>query len=343
MTDVNSPATYKPSGRCAPRGMAVMLALGFAGTMAACIVIHLLGRVAYIGIVFALLLGLGVGGATLLGVRIGNCRFPLVAGLVGIILGLGGYATLHYLNYRSRVSSFRKSVESKLQAESPDAQQASEALVREHMVREWGSTGFAAYLKGWRKGIRRLFWVVEIALVAFLAAIVPYMAAQDPFCEACERWCDPKEVVVAPLDAREQILDACKPEKAAQLAAFVKVEEGLSRCVVDLHYCPACRRTGFVSVRTLEERGAAGTKESVILSEAVVTGDQVAALSMKENLDHTKAKDDDRASSIPDKSDSGKEQNPACEISTEESAKQPSATRDALQDSKKDGLNDGEV
>jgi len=345
MVELDTVETYRPSGKCTRKGIAVMVGLGLCGAIAACLVLHLLGRVVYIGVVFALLLGLVTGGAVLFGVRLGKCRQPIAAGLVGLILGLGGYLALHYLNYASKLRNFERTVESQLGDKSSDTKLVN-ALVRKCMSEQWGGVGFGAYLKGWRQGLSRVFWLVEVLLVAGLAAVVPFLAAHDAFCDGCDQWCDHMEIVVGPLSARDAILEACHPENLKDLAKIERVSANVSRCVVDLDFCPVCKETGFVTVRTFEEGGAASTKETEVLSEVVVSGKQVALL-VSEGTSAGPHHAEDEAREL-DSLRPGDSEGEDGKILTPEArhAKDMGkdiATEGAAQESNKDGLNNGKV
>lgn len=250
-----------------------MAGLGLGAALLACLVIHLVGRLAYVGLVFPAVLGLAVGVAVTAGVRIGKCRLPVAAGAIGLALGLGGYLLVHYLNYCSHVRASRKAVEAQLPA--PVEKGAVAAKVDDVMRGRWGASGFSGYLTGWWRGVRRLLWVVEIAIVVGLAGWVPYSAAQGPFCEACDRWCDHGTALVAALDAREKVLDACDPETVGRLKQIEAVGGEGSRCVVALDFCPVCRRTGYLTVTAVEDTGSGGAAEKVLVSEADVSGDQL--------------------------------------------------------------------
>jgi len=248
MVDIESVETYKPSGKCTAKGMATVIGLGLGGTMLACLLIYLVwGVIPYLGIVFAALLGLSVGVSVLFGVRLGKCRLPLAAGTVGLALGLSGYMGLHYMNFCSIVQSWRTSAERQLGDASRDGDLVT-ACVKEQLTEEWGGAGFGAYVRSWRKGtwgsswvivLMQALWAVELIVVGALAAGIPFLASQDPFCEPCGRWCDHEQLLVASLDAREEVLGACRPETIGKLNEIETVSENLSRCVVELAYCSA--------------------------------------------------------------------------------------------------------
>ena len=277
MNDAATTTSYAPSGKCTPKGIAVIVGLGLGAMIVACVGLHCISRLVYLGLVFPAVIGLAVGVSTLVGVRIAKCRMPLAAGAIGVVLGLSDYGALHYLNYRADVRSFRRNVQGKLGQKAEDAQ-AVRAELNAALVRAWGRPGFLGYLGAWWKGIWRVLWVLELAIVVGLAAWIPWCRACTPFCEACEQWCDHAQVLVASPEAEQKIVEVCRPERLGQLQEIERVSEHENRCVVELDYCEACRKTGYLTVTCVEEGGDGAARERQVLCEVVVSGDQVAAV-----------------------------------------------------------------
>ncbi|MDX1934845.1 MAG: hypothetical protein SFU56_19780 [Capsulimonadales bacterium] len=82
---------YKPSGRVAPIGIALMFATGLAGAVLLGGVYHFVTNFRDIPVLFPGLFGLAAGGCMLLAIRIGKCRNLLAALVVSVLIGLSTY------------------------------------------------------------------------------------------------------------------------------------------------------------------------------------------------------------------------------------------------------------
>ena len=179
---------YKPSGKAPASGIMRLGLSTVIGNIVAGGLIHLLGRLIYVILVFPLLMGATAGGLAFAASYGGKIRNPLLTVAAGLLGGLCIYGTTHgadYVVFRSE----------------------SGARVDELLEERVGESGFVGYLKYsaqqgvsigkiGRDGINLgetgtwVYWLIELAIIEMVAGAIAYGAASQVFCEKCSEWYD---------------------------------------------------------------------------------------------------------------------------------------------------------
>ena len=199
---------YRPSGTVPPPGLLILIVVtAIAGLIAGGLLWFADKRIGfYLIVLFPIIAGLIVGFAGSTGARMGKIRNPLVAGLIGLLGGVLAGGAYHYLSFEM---SFKSDVRDAIIQQSPsasfspaDIQQFTDEFLRS----EVNDTGFVGFLKleakegititrssrnsgialkdGWAWG----YFIVEMLIIAGLAAIMTSSAAGEPFDERANTW-----------------------------------------------------------------------------------------------------------------------------------------------------------
>ncbi len=144
---------------------------------------YLIALLFYLIILFPI--GMGIMGGVLgkWAVKSGKVRNPLVASLFGLLTGLTIFGTLRGLEF----AESRKSVPpapvisagaSTTANKTPVPDQKGLGIVRigRHNIKDMGETGTGIY------------WLVELAIISYLAISIPRAMATEAFCESSNDW-----------------------------------------------------------------------------------------------------------------------------------------------------------
>ncbi|MEM6501800.1 MAG: hypothetical protein AAF685_08175 [Cyanobacteria bacterium P01_C01_bin.89] len=246
---------YKPSGKAPASGIMRLGLSTVIGNIVAGGLIHLLGRLIYVILVFPLLMGATAGGLAFAASYGGKIRNPLLTVAAGLLGGLCIYGTTHgadYVVFRSE----------------------SGARVDELLEERVGESGFVGYLKYsaqqgvsigkiGRDGINLgetgtwVYWLIELAIIEMVAGAIAYGAASQVFCEKCSEWYDSATPIggVSP-EKGNVFLEALKAQNFSQAAQSIGpvLSNTNSSLKISHCLCPACREEGEILLSVAEDR-----------------------------------------------------------------------------------------
>ncbi|MEM9771967.1 MAG: hypothetical protein AAF889_10315 [Cyanobacteria bacterium P01_D01_bin.73] len=246
---------YKPSGKAPASGLVRLGLSTVLGNVLVGGLIHLLGRLIYIILVFPLLMGATAGGIAFAASYGGKIRNPVLTVAAGLLGGLCIYGTTHgadYLLFRSESGS------------------RVDQLLEERV----GESGFSGYLKYYaqqgisigkigRDGINLgetgtwIYWLVELALVEFVAGAIAYGAASQVFCEECDEWYDSATPIggVSP-DNANTFLEAVKNQNFSKAGQSIGPVLSNTNKSLKISYClcSSCREDGEALLSVAEDR-----------------------------------------------------------------------------------------
>jgi hypothetical protein len=187
---------YQPSLIAPAGGLAILfLAVVLGGAAIGALVSLFSQQVLYLIVVFPIAMGLLAGYFVARAVHAGKIRNPGVAIAAAILAGLIVYATLwavDYLHFRSLTALLSSQ-------SSPTAAQVDD-LMNNVLRQKTGQTGLIGYAMIRAQGADNhalvnlgptfswIYWVIELALILWMAVLVGRRPAYDPFCEPCNRW-----------------------------------------------------------------------------------------------------------------------------------------------------------
>jgi hypothetical protein len=259
-------ATYVPSGKVGGAGLAATIGASLVAGLLLAVVVHFVGRLFYLILVFPFAWGLGVGAAASLGVRLGKCRnvsFAVIAAVVGAV---GSYGAFHALENWHVRSEFKKLI-------AAEGVEDVDGAYREFLTQKYGSAGFEGELKmrsefgmsigrAGRGGDHKpmisgagmyVYWLVELGIIAFIATAPAKAQAKSLFCEPCEAWYQ-----------RRRALGISLEKGPAAAAALEKGDwPALASCVgsggeLSLEKCPSCEKSDIgviLELVTTDEKG----------------------------------------------------------------------------------------
>jgi hypothetical protein len=144
---------------------------------------YLIALLFYLIILFPIGMG-SVGGAIMKwAVQSGKVRNPLVASLCGLLTGLTMFGTLRGLEFvesRNQVSQ-NKAISAGTSAaatRTPIPEQKGLGVVRigRYNIKNMGETG------------TKIYWLIELAIISYLAISIPRAMAAEAFCESSNDW-----------------------------------------------------------------------------------------------------------------------------------------------------------
>ena len=232
---------YRPSGRFSFSGLVVMLAFGgVAGVVlgAAYGYLDQFNPIVYINFLATLLFGAGMALAARFGVRNGKVRSPLLAALVGIIIGvIGMYSAwvfwINALSVRSKQAVW---------AFDPGRLWSIMQAIAQHGA--WS-------LKGTNVSGAALWiiWAIEAAIVIGICTVKCRSYAREPYCEECGAWAEPAFGGLRAGrcdDARSLRMQLEAGNLGALSALPSPTTDRFSE--IKLTMCPECQKVGYLSV-----------------------------------------------------------------------------------------------
>jgi hypothetical protein len=169
---------YAPDGAGPVGGFFALLGLTLlAGAVIGAIagMIHL---VFYLVLIFPIIMGFALGGAALGAVVLGKVRNRLVAALAGLLGGCVCIIAMHFIGYLFVLSKSPEpfSFGQYIHAAATSGVTISSSRSSSSKPMNLGYVGSFIY------------WFLELAIVAGIAAGVPVVRAGQPFCEECDSW-----------------------------------------------------------------------------------------------------------------------------------------------------------
>jgi hypothetical protein len=276
---------YVPSGsfRLLPTlALALLAAVGGAGV--AWLYQHLidwipliyLGFLFTVGFAFVLALGL------FFALKAGHCRSRVVGWFFALVVGVSGVAASHVWAYRFTFDEVQTSLEKDGDREA--AAHLGEMLdfssyldFRQEAgwtLSKGGSGGLN--LNGW---MVYAIWGIEALGILFLCFIGANMATAEPYCERCQRWTDDQDLLLAGRSSA----DVSAAIAAGDLDALLAVEASPEASPVALSYklaaCPACPRTGYLSIEEqrveLDDKGKESKKTTTLLEHVELSHERL--------------------------------------------------------------------
>jgi hypothetical protein len=254
---------YRSEGGCPPGAFLLGLALICAAALGFGYLVGLLKPHFYISVIFPMVMGLAVGGAGVLAVRLARVRAPLRAAAAGLAGAAVALLAMHYATYRHYLD-----VEDEKQPGRRDQLVAQGFDFPEYMDQQ-AEKGVRVLSRRKNRGINLgyagtyAYWLVELALAGLLAAALPAAQATEPFCPRCNTW-----------KAKEEFGSLTHPTAAAVAALSDGAVTGLAvpppgpregRLSVTVAVCPNCGAESPIDVKLLEvtpnPKGEDKTKE----------------------------------------------------------------------------------
>jgi hypothetical protein len=173
-------APYAPDGAGPVGGFFALLGLTMLAGAVIGAIAGLIHLAFYLVLIFPILMGFALGGAALGAVVLGKVRNRLVAALAGVLGGCVCILAMHFISYLFVLNksggsfSFGQYIDAAARAGVTIS--SSRGGGRDDKPMNLGYTGSFIY------------WFLELAIVAGIAAAVPAVRAGQPFCEECDSW-----------------------------------------------------------------------------------------------------------------------------------------------------------
>lgn len=196
---------YQPSLAAPAGGVLILLAAVLLGGTAVGVLVSLLSNLAYLILVFPLIMGLIGGALVAVAVRGGKIRNPGIAITAAVLIGIIIYAAMWATDY----FQFRNNSNSDWLAKNPSANLTeADARFDIDLSQSTGQSGFLGYVlyeaaQGVSIGrigsndqnalnlgpiFSWIYWVIELIIILWAAIRTGCKPAYEPFCEACGRW-----------------------------------------------------------------------------------------------------------------------------------------------------------
>lgn len=278
---------YRPSNKVPGTGWVWLLALSTLGGAVVGGVIAFVARWIYLLLIFPALMGFTSGGCTVIAIKGGKVRNPLVGLLFGAMTGLITYGAFHGGEYFFTQQSFAKQIEAELGQEIDMAE--TNALMDAFLQEQTGSSGFLGYLKySAKQGISIgrvgssndglplnetftwIYWLIELAIIEAISLAMAKSAVADPFCETCDQWyAQGQRIGTVTNDQSEIFLNTVQADQMVQAATHIQTRTvpTIPRLEVDLRKCPGCDQ-GEVALevqRYSENKKGEGKRSQVLL------------------------------------------------------------------------------
>jgi len=262
---------YRHSGKMPLLGIPLTVFFGAAtaailGLIYSYIIVY--DPIIYINMMCTLGFGFCIGASVAKGVRLGKIRNPLLAGAYGLAFGLAGL-------YFAWVADLwaRSGKPFNLAAFQPD--------VLKWYIRHFYENGIWTISNHGQKGdtVKGVFlgiiWIVEASVIAGFATVQAYKSvASVPFCEPCNEWTK-TNVGAARLKYNPDI------QRRLAEGDLIALDEALGASgtenlftQLDLHCCPKCDNSIFLSVctvaTTIDKKGNRNVVKKILLRYLVI-------------------------------------------------------------------------
>jgi hypothetical protein len=217
---------YRPSGRIPFGGLIGLILATIIGSLVIGGLVFAVSHLIYLIVLFPIIMGALGGGLLALVVKSGKVRSPIIAGLFGLILGVGIIGVYRFAEY---YIDFRNEVTAVVREEGGDdiSQEEIDQFIDETLEAEVGSPGFIGYIRysatlgttitrtssevTLDENATWVYWGVELLIVALFCAGLAFNAARQPFNEDVGEWYpDPFYVGTINWKSRKEFLDEVK-------------------------------------------------------------------------------------------------------------------------------------
>jgi hypothetical protein len=231
---------YQPSNLIAPQGILFLIVAAVVGGVAIGLLTYFVSTLIYLIIVFPLLIGAAAGGVIAGAVIIGKVRSPIGAAIFGILIAVILYGTYRYAEYEigfkndthdAYIDILREEIPAGVTISDEELEETLDSFLGDDTAADFelkdivGSTGFGAFVEysadaGVTFNRSRstsgsgftisgtgayIYWLIEFAVIAVIAAVVAHTRAKAPFSEETKEWYGKDEYVgtLSPNGARE--------------------------------------------------------------------------------------------------------------------------------------------
>lgn len=283
---------YQPS-LTVPAGGLVLLLLAalLGGALIGALVSILSTNLIYVIVVFPIGMGLLGGMIIAAAVRAGKVRHPGVALGAAVLMGLVIYAamwTTDFIQYRgSEVTAANvnpvdvdRFINSELQAKTGQPGFVGFVLLRNQMGEVFGRLPDGSYWINLGPTFSWIYWVIELALIIWMAVILGRKPATVPFCEACQRWLDqPKLVGTLGASRSKEVLGLVDAGNFLKLGEELQSNPALPNIGVFVADCgPDCPEgDAFLAVRR-QSRNSNGNTAAKDVQSGLITAAQLQEL-----------------------------------------------------------------
>jgi hypothetical protein len=173
--------SYQSSNIVPKSGLLKMTLAALVGGAAVGGITYLIALLFYLIIIFPIGMGSLGGAIGKWAVQSGKVRNPLVASLFGLLTGLTIFGTLRGLEFvesRSQISQIQ-AVGNSVAANktlTPDQKGLGVVRIGRYNIKNMGETG------------TKIYWLIELAIISYLAISIPRAMATEAFCESSNDW-----------------------------------------------------------------------------------------------------------------------------------------------------------
>jgi hypothetical protein len=240
---------YEPDGGCSFGGGALLIGLSLPAGVLLGFVASFIGQWMYLILIFPLGIGLLLGLAGALGIKVGKVRSPWLAGLAGFIGGCVAMISVQffdYLRYAAGMTNFFGYID----------------LAAQHGV-TIGRTAPSSTDKGINLGYvgTYIYWFVELLIVALVAFVIMRNTASEPFCTECQTWKKRRKLATF-RSTLDRLVIALEEGDLVRLLVeeewSPKGGEGLLTACV----CPECQSRGTIDVKLEQVTKTAKNQET---------------------------------------------------------------------------------
>jgi len=265
---------YRSSGRIGPLGIPAMLLVGGVGAVVLGVIYAYV--IAWIPFIYiSCIASIGLGAILGLGVdmaaRFGRVRNPAAAHFIGFIAGLVGLYVAWAWDGTARFSG---------EADMP---------VFWNPIALWGYVNLFYHEGFWTlvgdNAVSGIFlgivWAIEAVVIVGASTFLAGSNASEPFCESCGVWTDETEDFKRLLppedkDALEQLGEG----NLDVLSAFTSCSPGKPQTIrLDLHACPECADTRFLTVNlariSMDDEGEVSDETTPIVERLILDAEKM--------------------------------------------------------------------
>jgi hypothetical protein len=228
---------YRASGRIPFGGLISLILAAIIGSLVVGGLVFAVSHLIYLIVLFPILMG-AIGGAILaFAVKSGKVRSPIIAGLIGLIMGVGIVGVYRFAEY---YIDFRNEIMVIVREDAGEGvpQEEVDQFIDESLLEEVGSPGFIGYLKyaatlgttitrssseiTLDENATWAYWGLELLIVALFCAGMAFNAARKPFNEEAGEWYpDPQYVGSVDWKSRKEFYNLLKDGDTRQAFKMV--------------------------------------------------------------------------------------------------------------------------
>jgi hypothetical protein len=204
-----------------PVGFFVALATGLLGALVLGAAAGGIRQLVWAVLVFAIILGAGVGFAASVGAWLAKCRRPALAAAAGALAGLASAVVMHYTRYLIMF---------------PQGQMSFPEFL--DFLCQAGVMGF-----GYTGSI--IYYSAEVVVIAVAGGLCALVLLNRPFCARCGLWKQKEKLGTFGINANV----AAWAVAVGQPKLLVAPPEGAESVTLEIFRCPHCRNDGPIDVR----------------------------------------------------------------------------------------------